>query len=164
MRPTGAAFTGLLALVVGAWAALATYLGPYFDFKPVSNGAWTATLQSGLLHLLPGAVAAAAGLLLMAVGPARRAAGAGALLLPAVALIAAGAWLVVGPTAWPVMHSGPAFHTGVSDLRNLLNVACSSLAPGLVLTALGGMAAKTAVTRPVTVIDTRDGGVPVEGY
>src|SRR5579875_120798 len=100
-RPVGAAFTGLAALIVGAWGALAGYIGPYFAFRPVATHVWAGNWQNGLLHLLPGAVAAAAGLMLLAMGPARRSVRGGAFVLPALLLLAAGAWFVIGPVAWP---------------------------------------------------------------
>ncbi|HET6964860.1 MAG TPA: hypothetical protein VFH58_08810 [Acidimicrobiales bacterium] len=152
-RPTGAALTGLAAIIVGAWGALAGYVGPYFAFRPVAPHTWVGSWQNGLLHLLPGAVAAAAGLMLLAMGPARRSVRGGALLLPAVLLLAAGAWFVIGPVAWPTFESGPAFNPVLSATRNLLNVACASFAPGLVLVMLGGMALKAGSVRAVPVGD-----------
>jgi hypothetical protein len=148
-RPVGVAFTGLLALIVGAWGAIDVYIGPYFGFRPVAGQAWVGNLQNGLLHLAPGAVAAAAGLMLMMMGPARRTVRGGAFLLPAVMLLAAGAWFVIGPVAWPTFEHGPAFVTAVSPMRNLLNVACSSFAVGLLLVCFGGMAMKAGVVPPV---------------
>ena len=152
-RPVGAAFTGLLALLVGAWGALAGYIGPYFYFRPVAHDTWVTNLANGLLHLLPGAVAAGAGLMLLAMGPARRSIRGGAFLLPALLLLAAGAWFVIGPLAWPTFEHGNTFATGVSPLRNLLNVAASSYAPGLILVMLGGMAFKAGTVPPVAVGD-----------
>lgn len=152
-RPVGAAFTGLAALIVGAWGALAGYIGPYFAFHPVDTHVWVASWQNGLLHLAPGAAAAAGGLMLLAMGPARRSVRGGAFMLPAVLLVAAGAWFVIGPVAWPIFESGPAFHPVLSATRNLLNVACSSYAPGLVIAVLGGMALKAALVPAVPVED-----------
>lgn len=152
-RPTGAALTGLAALIVGAWGALDGYVGPYFGFRPVANQVWVGNWQNGLLHLAPGAVAAAAGLMLLAMGPARRSVRGGALVLPAVLLLAAGAWFVIGPVAWPTFQSGPAFQPVLSASRNLLNVACASYAPGLVIVMLGGMALKAGSVPAVPVTD-----------
>jgi hypothetical protein len=152
-RPVGAAFTGFLALVVGAWGAIAGYIGPYFDYRPVALQTWVASLPNGLLHLLPGAVAAGAGLMLIAMGPARRSVRGGAFMLPAVLLLAAGAWFVIGPLAWPTFEHGDAFVTGVSATRNLLNIAGSSYAPGLALVMLGGIALKAGSVPPVPVAD-----------
>lgn len=152
-RPVGAAFAGAAALIVGAWGALAGYLGPYFGYRPVAQHVWVGNLQNGLLHLLPGAVAAVAGLMLLAMGPARRSVRGGAFMLPAVLLLAAGAWFVIGPVAWPVFEHGPAFHHVLSASRNLLDVAGSSYAPGLFLVMLGGMALKAGMVPLVAVDD-----------
>lgn len=152
-RPVGTALTGLLAVIVGAWGAVAGYIGPYFGFRPVHAQVWVGSWQNGLLHLAPGAVAAAAGLMLLAMGPARRSVRGGAFLLPALLLLAAGAWFVIGPVAWPTFHSGAAFNPAASATRNLLNVACASYAPGLVLVMLGGMALKAGMVPAVPVDD-----------
>jgi hypothetical protein len=152
-RLAGTAFTGLMALLVGAWGALCVYIGPYFDFRPVANNAWTATFQAGLLHLLPGLVGAAAGLMLLVMGPARRSVPGRTLMLPAVLLIAAGAWFVIGPAAWPTFESGTAFMPTYHAGRDLLNAACSSYAPGLLLMLAGGMALKSSIVPPIAVAD-----------
>lgn len=151
-RPTGAALTGLAAVIVGAWAGIAGYVGPLFGYRPVAPGAWNWNMENGLLHLLPGAAAVVAGIMLLAMGPARRSVRGAALTLPALILMAAGAWLVIGPTAWPTFESGLPFVPGVSATRNLLNVAGASLAPGLVLAVLGGMAWKAATVRSIPVV------------
>lgn len=152
-RPVGTALTGLIALIVGAWGAIAGYIGPYFDYRPVAHDVWVSNLPDGLLHLAPGAVAAAAGLMLMVMGPARRSVRGGAFLLPAVLLLAAGSWFVIGPVAWPTFEHSAAFMTGVSANHQLLNVAGSSYAPGLVLVMLGGIAWKAIHVPPVAVED-----------
>ena len=113
-RQVGTAWTGLAAVLVGAWGALAPYVGPYFGFRPVAYNTWVTNLPNGLLHLLPGAVAVGAGLMLLAMGPARRTVRNGAFLLPAVLLLASGAWFVIGPLAWPVFQHGNTFMTGVT--------------------------------------------------
>ncbi|HWE54243.1 MAG TPA: hypothetical protein VG435_01955 [Acidimicrobiales bacterium] len=157
----GASLTGLLAIIAGAWGAVAGYIGPYFGWHPVAQATWAGTLQNGLLHLAPGAVAAAAGLMLLAVGPARRSAHGGALFLPGVMLLAAGAWFVIGPIAWPTFETSLPFMTAASATRNLLNVACASYIPGLVIVMLAGIALKAAATPRLPVadrmIDARDG-------
>jgi hypothetical protein len=152
-RPVGAALIGVVAIVVGAWGAVAGYIGPYFGFKPVATDTWDGNLPNGLLHLLPGAVAVAAGLLLLAMGPARRTIRGGAFMLPVLLLLASGAWFVIGPLAWPTFEHGNAFVVAVTSTRNLLNVACASYAPGLVLVMLGGMALKAGMVPPVAVGD-----------
>ena len=149
VRPAGASLAGIAAVLVGAWAALAGYVGPYFGWHPTSGTAWDLNLQNGLLHLAPGAAGLVAGVALLALRPTPGATRRGALALPALLLLAAGAWLVIGPVAWPTFEAGPAFTPTLSASRNLLDQACSSLAPGLVLVGLAGMALKAAMVRPV---------------
>lgn len=151
-RQVGGALAGIAAIIVGAWGAICGYIGPYFGFRPVTYRAWTGSLQEGLLHVAPGAAAIVAGFLLLAVGPARRRASRFAFTLPAVLLLAAGAWFVIGPVAWPSIEPGVAF-LPAHPLRNLLDVACASYAPGLVLVMLGGMALKALTVPPVAVED-----------
>jgi hypothetical protein len=91
------AFSGLMLLVLGAWAALIPFVGPYFNFAftPVPNDAWHWTAGRGWLELLPGAAAFVAGLLLL-LGTNRL-----SLTFASWLGVAAGAWLVVGPVLAP---------------------------------------------------------------
>lgn len=148
-RPLGASLAGTAALLVGIWAAIAGYVGPYFGFYPTSGQVWDWNLRNGLLHLAPGALAVLAALMLLAASPARRGVRVGALGLPAVLMVIAGAWLVIGPAAWPMFESTSAFTPAIDAGRNLLNQAGASLAPGLALATFGGMAFKAAIARPV---------------
>lgn len=158
-RQVGTAVAGGLAVVAGVWGGICGYIGPYFGFRPLADTTWVATLQEGLLHVAPGAAAVVAGLMLLGLGPARRAASRWALMVPAVILLAAGSWFVIGPVAWPAIESGAAF-LPASALRNLLDVACASYAPGLVMVMLGGMALKAAT---VPLVAVRDPMTPAAG-
>jgi hypothetical protein len=138
-------------VLVGAWGLICGYVGPYFGFRPMGYNAWSGSLQEGLLHAAPGGAAILGGLMLMAIGPARRVHGFG-FVVPAILVLGAGAWFVIGPVAWPVIESGSAF-VSASPLRNLLNVAAASYAPGLALAMLGGMALKAAIVPRIAVAD-----------
>lgn len=155
VRPAGAGVAATGAVLVGIWGAIAGYIGPYFGYRPVSATAWDWNAQNGLLHLAPGALAVLAGLLLLSVGPARGGARRAALAVPTVLLAAAGAWFVLGPVAWPLIGTGPAYAPTVGAATNFLNQAGSALAPGLVLMLAAGMALKASMMgRPsVTVED-----------
>ena len=72
VRPIGAAEVGLLAALVGAWGAISVFVGPDFGYRPTTAGAWAWTTQNWFLHLLPGAVAVAAGLMILSASPSRR--------------------------------------------------------------------------------------------
>jgi hypothetical protein len=152
VRPIGAAEVGLLAALVGAWGALSVFVGPIFGYQPTSTSSWDWTTQNGLLHLIPGAVGVGAGLLILASSPARDRIGRGPLGLGALLLIAAGAWFVLGPVAWPIFGTGPAFATGVGAKTNFINQLGSSLGPGLLLAILGGMATKAGIARPAVAL------------
>src|SRR5439155_22966028 len=106
VRPLGAAGVGLLSALVGAWGGICVFVGPYFNYRPTSATTWQWTTNNWLLHLLPGAVAVAAGLVIMTLSPVRRAGGTrGGLGLPALLLAAAGGWFVIGPAPWPTCPS-----------------------------------------------------------
>jgi len=87
------ALSGLLLVVLGLWAALVPFIGPYFNlaYTPQPNSAWHWTAARGWLEVLPGAAVFLGGLLLL-VSASR------AMTLFGGWLAAlGGAWLVVGP-------------------------------------------------------------------
>jgi hypothetical protein len=91
-RTRGAA-SGSLLLLLGAWAALVPFIGPYLNvaYTPQPDTAWHWTAARGWLEVVPGAVAALAGLLLI-MSTSRV-----VTVFSAWLAAAAGAWLVVGP-------------------------------------------------------------------
>jgi len=91
---TRGAISGLLLMVLGAWAALVPFIGPYFDFGflPDPNTAWHWTAARGWLEVAPGAAAFLGGLILL-ISANRLTASLGGWLAAA-----GGAWLVVGPS------------------------------------------------------------------
>jgi hypothetical protein len=91
-RTRGAA-SGVFLLVLGAWAALVPFIGPYLNvaYTPDPDTAWHWTAARGWLEVVPGCVALAAGLLLI------MSASRVVTTLTAWFAAAAGAWLVVGP-------------------------------------------------------------------
>ena len=160
VRPVGAAEVGLLAALVGAWGAISVFVGPLFGYRPTSANAWTWTTQNWFLHLLPGAVAVVAGLMILSASPSRRRAGTGGPTgLAALLIVAAGAWFVIGPALWATFESGQPFATGTSSWTSFLNQVGSSLGPGLLLAMLGGMALKAVIARPAATVDE----LPAEG-
>jgi hypothetical protein len=81
----------LLVLLLGAWGALVPFIGPHFGYAYTPNATWTMTAGRLWLEVVPGAVAALGGLIL--IGSARRSVGVAAGWLAALA----GAWFAVGP-------------------------------------------------------------------
>lgn len=96
---TRGALSGILLVVLGAWAALVPFIGPYFNFgiTPKPNDAWHWTSGRGWLEVLPGAVALVGGLLLL-LSSSRLMTLVGAWLG-----IVGGAWLVIGTSLSEVL-------------------------------------------------------------
>jgi hypothetical protein len=100
---TRGAFSGLLLVLLGAWAALVPFIGPYFNFAftPQPNDAWHWTEARGWLEVLPGAAAFLGGLLLL-LSASRLTTSLGGWLG-----VAGGAWLIVGPPLADVLNLAP---------------------------------------------------------
>ncbi len=84
------AMSGFLLILLGVFGALVPFIGPYFDFAFTPDQPWTWTTGRGWLEVLPGAVAALGGLLLL-LSRNRAAAQIGGWLA-----VAGGAWFIVG--------------------------------------------------------------------
>jgi hypothetical protein len=97
------ALSGILLVILGLWAALVPFIGPYFNlaFTPQPNTAWHWTSARGWLEVLPGAAAFLGGMLLLF--SASRAATIFGGWLAALG----GAWLVVGPPLADAMNLNP---------------------------------------------------------
>jgi hypothetical protein len=100
MARSTAAISGVLIMLLGAWGALIPFLGPYFDYSFGVNQSWHYTVDRLWLDILPGAVAVAGGLILLA--SARRA----LLLAGALLSLIAGSWFVLGPAISLTWESG----------------------------------------------------------
>lgn len=82
---------GFLLVLLGAWAGLAPFIGPYFNFAYTPDTNWTYTSGRLWLEILPGAGAFLGGLIVMSSVHRVFAMFGGCLAS------LAGAWLVVGP-------------------------------------------------------------------
>ncbi len=91
-RTRGAA-SGTVLLLLGAWAGIVSFIGPYLNvaYTPQPDTAWHWTEARAWLEVVPGAVAFLAGLLLI-MSTSRV-----LTVFSAWLAAAAGAWLVVGP-------------------------------------------------------------------
>jgi hypothetical protein len=132
-------------MLLAAWGGIAAFVGPEFGYRPTTASSWQWTTTNWLLHLVPGAVGVAAGLLIMSRAPAR-AGSRGLQWLGALGALVAGAWFVLGPSAWPIFESSPAYHAAFSARAEFLNHLGANLGPGFLLAVLGGMALKTGLT------------------
>jgi hypothetical protein len=138
-HPLRAAGTGLLIVLLAAWAGVAVFIGPSFGYRPTSAASWQWTTTNWLLHLLPGAAGVLGGLLILGRAPTLRA--RGAVWFGVLLVVAAGAWLVIGPVTWPLFESGPPF-IQASPWRDFLNQVGANLGPGVLLAVFGGVALK----------------------
>jgi hypothetical protein len=105
-------FAGLVILIAGIWGALIPFVGPYFHFVLGPDQHWKWTTGRLWLNVLPGAVAALGGLILMGGGP-RVSGRFGALMA-----LAAGIWFVVGPDVSMLWNHGVA-QTGTPHGRHV---------------------------------------------
>ena len=82
--------SGVLLILLGAWAALAPFVGPYFHFAYTPDRAWAYNSGRLCLSVVPGVAALVGGLLVTFAS--HRAVGIFGALLAALG----GAWLIVG--------------------------------------------------------------------
>lgn len=90
-RTTGA-LSGVLIVLLGLWAALIPFIGPYVHYSFHVDHTWHWTTSRLWFDVLPGVVAIVGGLMLLR-SNRRTSGGLGGWLA-----VAAGAWLIVGPT------------------------------------------------------------------
>ena len=106
LPPAGLSIIGLLTALLGAWAGVSVFVGPSFGWSPDGSPSWQWSLIHAALHAAPGGVALIAGMVMVAMVPkAARGAGRSGSALAGLLAILAGAWLVVGPSEWPVLES-----------------------------------------------------------
>lgn len=152
-RPLGAGGVGVWVVLLAAWAGIAVFVGPLFDFRPTTTNAWDWTMQNWLLHLVPGAVGVFAGLVMLGTIGASGAGKRGGLGIGALLTMAAGAWLVVGPAAYRWFESSAAFAPTGSPRNDFINQIGANLGPGVLLAILGGMALKAGIANPRVVLE-----------
>src|SRR6201986_62152 len=92
------ALSGLLLLILGAWGALAPFIGPYFHLSYTPGQAWVWSTARAWLEVFPGVTAAVGGFLLLISGNRATAMFGGCLA------VIAGAWFVVGRTLAPMLR------------------------------------------------------------
>ncbi|GAS98486.1 uncharacterized protein RMCC_5451 [Mycolicibacterium canariasense] len=143
-RSRGAA-SGLLVMILGAWGALAPFIGPYLHFAYTPDQAWTWTGARGWLEVLPGAVAVLGGLLLLMSGNRATA------MLGGWLAVAAGAWFVIGRSFTATLALGDigAPATGLDSQQVLLLELTFFTGLGTLIAVLGGMAVGRLSVRSV---------------
>lgn len=90
------ALSGILLVLLGAWGALIPFVGPYFHYAYTPDHAWAYTSGRLWLEIVPGAAAAAGGLILLwsALRPTA--------MFGAGLAAAGGAWFIIGPLLHPL--------------------------------------------------------------
>ena len=91
---------GFLLVVLGVWGALIPFIGPYFHYAYTPNHTWRWTASRGWLEVLPGAVTAVGGVLVLISNKRATA------LLGAWMAAAGGAWFAIGTSFVPIFHTG----------------------------------------------------------
>jgi hypothetical protein len=133
MTRRAAGAPGLLLVLLGLWAGLIPFVGPYFNYQMQTTDTWHWTNDHLWLSVLPGAALLIGGLLLAA--GRRGAAGLGGLFG-----FAGGLWLVIGPTfamLWKhgAAGGGPAFGGNGTRVAEWLGFYYGAGALGILLAA-----------------------------
>jgi hypothetical protein len=146
---TRGAVSGLLLMILGAWGALAPFIGPYFNlvFGPDKTWHWT----SGRLWLsvVPGVAAFVGGLLLLTSAHRARA-GFGAWLA-----LLAGAWFVVGPTVSFLWNDGVSATGSAAggSTRRVIELLAMYDGVGVLIAILGAFALGRLAVRSVRDVE-----------
>ncbi len=142
LPPVGLSIIGLLTALLGAWAGLSVLVGPSFGWSPDGSPSWHWSLIHAALHVAPGGAALIAGVAMVAIVPkAARGAGRSGAALAGLLAILAGAWLVVGPSEWPVLKSTQQIvFAPATPLRSFTYVVGANLGPGILLAVTGAFA------------------------
>ncbi len=139
-RSLSLGLVGFFALLVSAWGALVPFFGSTMGFSADGASSWHWDLAHALLGVIPGAVGVLVGVVLMAPRSAtvlRTKLGLGSAGLLAMA---AGAWFVVGPLAWPALYGSHPYFLSAAPVRELEYWVGYALGPGLLLAMAGAFA------------------------
>lgn len=144
------ALTGLLLILLGVWGALVPFFGPNIDWAYTSDPAWTWTTAKGWLEVLPGAVTAVGGLMVLMAG------NRGSAVLGGWLAVAGGAWFVVGRAFSSTLGIGDVGQPVAStDLKRALLEVTYFTGLGALILFLGGAAvARLAVRHARDVVVT----------
>ncbi len=136
------ALSGLLLILLGAWGALIPFFGPNIDWAYMSDPAWTWTTAKGWLEVLPGAVTALGGLLLLVSG------NRGSAVFGGWLAVLGGAWFVVGRAFAPTLRIGDVGQpAAATDLKRALLEVTYFTGLGALIVFLGGAALARAAVR-----------------
>jgi hypothetical protein len=157
--PRGLAVIGFLLIVASAWAGIVPFIGPTFGYGADGTSAWDWNLAHALLHAIPGAVGVLCGLAVMGHAGGGRWAARLSLSFWGLVTLATGAWLVVGPSAWPVFEHGVVFRTTGTAMDQFIRLVGYNLGIGGVILVLSGMILKAMTGEREIVLGAKDADV-----
>ncbi|WP_454789852.1 hypothetical protein [Mycolicibacterium lutetiense] len=148
MRRSRGAASGFLLVLLGIWGALIPFVGPYFDFAFTPDQGWVWTTARGWLEVLPGAVTALGGLLLLGSGNRATALFGGWLA------VLAGAWFVVGRAiAGPLGIGDTGMPIAVTDAKRITLELAYFSGLGALIVFLGAVAVGRLSVRSVRDVE-----------
>jgi hypothetical protein len=109
--------SGVLLILLGAWGALAPFVGPYFHFAYTPDRAWAYTSGRLWLSIVPGAAALVGGLLVTFAS--HRAVG----IFGAVLAALGGAWFIVGSAVTKVAVVNTSITPGTPLARSVGSIS-----------------------------------------
>ncbi|HKV67137.1 MAG TPA: hypothetical protein VJN72_03535 [Gaiellales bacterium] len=137
----------VLLMVLGAWVFVAPLVGPYFSFGFDTSSRWQFTNDHWLLSLAPGVALFVAGLLMTV---RSRAIG----WLAGLVAVAAGVWLVIGPTLHSTWSSHVFSPLPGSEWKTAARWIADFYGPGALAIYLGaqaqGLLERRSTVRTVT--------------
>lgn len=151
------AVTAIALIVLGAWAALVPFVGPWFELEVGTEDAWEWQVDKLWISILPGAAAMLGGLLLL--GSANRAGGG----LGAWLALVGGIWLLIGPIMSLLWQDEPfGFGPAIGDDgQQTLELIAYFFGSGALITALSAFALGRMSIRPAEgVLEERPVGAP----
>jgi hypothetical protein len=160
-RSLSLGLVGLIALLASAWGGLVPFLGPTFGFSADGASSWHWNLAHALLGVIPGAIGVLVGLALMAPRRAAVMRNKVGLSWDGLLAIAAGAWFVVGPLAWPALYGHRPFFVSGAPVRELEYWVGYALGPGLILAMAGAFAIGWAARHDRPLTTSAAGAAPV---
>lgn len=135
----------VLLIALGCWVFFVPLVGPYFSFGFDTTSHWRFSDDHWLLQLLPGVAIAVAGMLMLA--PSRIVGWLAGLLA-----VAAGVWLVIGPSLQPLWSSTSLQALPGSDTKTALRWIADFYGAGALAIYLGAQAQGMLERRPVTIV------------
>jgi hypothetical protein len=109
--------SGVLLILLGAWGALAPFVGPYFHFAYTPDRAWAYTSGRLWLSIVPGAAALVGGLLVTF------ASHRGVGIFGAVLAALGGAWFIVGSAVTKVVVVNTSITPGAPLARSVGSIS-----------------------------------------